>query len=105
MIRGAKLFLFTSLLEACPNTLIEAMSMGCVVVSSDRPPMREIAGESVLYFRSEDPADLADKIHDAYGMAEEAASRYRSAAHGRSLGFSWKESAHRLVSVLEEAAG
>jgi len=105
LIRNAKLVLFSTLLEACPNTLIEAMSMGCVIISSDRPPMREIAGDSVLYFRSEDPADLADKIHDACGMAEEAASLFRSAAHRRSLGFSWKESARRLVSALEEAAG
>ena len=105
LIRGAKLFLFPSLLEACPNTLIEAMTMGCVVVSSDRPPMREIAGDSVLYFRSEDPADLAEKIHDACGLTEEAASLFRSSAHRRSLGFTWEESARRLVSVLEEAAG
>jgi glycosyltransferase involved in cell wall biosynthesis len=105
LIRGAKLFLFPTLLEACPNALIEAMSMGCVVVSSDRPPMREIAGDSVLYFRSEDPGDLAEKIHDACGMSEAAASFVRSAAHRRSLGFSWEKSARRLVSVLEAAAG
>ncbi|PWB42322.1 MAG: hypothetical protein C3F19_04445, partial [Rhodocyclales bacterium] len=50
LMRSSRLFLFATLLEACPNTLIEAMTMGCLVASSNRPPMPEIAADSVLYF-------------------------------------------------------
>lgn len=51
---GATALLFPSLNEGFGWPLIEAQSCGCPVITSNRPPMTEIAGESALYV---DPAN------------------------------------------------
>lgn len=104
LMRSAKVFLFPSLLEACPNTLLEALAMGCVILSSDRPPMREVAGDAVCYFDPLDPSDIAKKIVEAGRMSSQQIATIKSAARERSDLFTWEETATRLVKVLEEAA-
>lgn len=51
---GATALLFPSLYEGFGWPLIEAQSCGCPVITSNRPPMTEVAGSSALYI---DPAD------------------------------------------------
>lgn len=51
---GAAALLFPSLYEGFGWPLIEAQSCGCPVITSNRPPMTEVAGDSALYI---DPAD------------------------------------------------
>lgn len=51
---GATALLFPSLYEGFGWPLIEAQSCGCPVITSNRPPMTEVAGESTLYI---DPAN------------------------------------------------
>jgi glycosyltransferase involved in cell wall biosynthesis len=104
LMRSAKLFLFASLLEACPNTLIEALTEGCVILSSNRPPMREVAGDAVVYFDPLDPANIATRIVEASRMSGQEITSIRAAAIQRSRQFTWLESATRLRKVLEEAA-
>ena len=104
LMRSARLFLFPSLLESCPNTLIEALTEGCVILSSNRPPMREVAGDAAIYFDPLDPANIATKIVEASQMSERQITSIRAAAIERSRRFTWLESATRLRKVLEEAA-
>ncbi len=51
---GAAALLFPSLYEGFGWPLIEAQSCGCPVITSNRPPMDEVAGSAALYI---DPAD------------------------------------------------
>jgi glycosyltransferase involved in cell wall biosynthesis len=51
---GATALLFPSLYEGFGWPLIEAQSCGCPVITSNRPPMTEVAGSAALYI---DPAD------------------------------------------------
>jgi glycosyltransferase involved in cell wall biosynthesis len=51
---GATALLFPSLYEGFGWPLIEAQSCGCPVITSNRPPMTEVAGPAALYI---DPAD------------------------------------------------
>lgn len=51
---GAAALLFPSLNEGFGWPLIEAQSCGCPVITSNREPMTEVAGEAALYV---DPAD------------------------------------------------
>ncbi len=59
-------FMFPSLYEGLPLTLIEAISCGTVPVCMDRPPMREVMDEDMGYFcdRFESRA-YADVVLDA----------------------------------------
>jgi glycosyltransferase involved in cell wall biosynthesis len=63
MIRDAKFFIFPSYNENMSIMLLEAASTRTPVICSDIPENKVIFNEEeVLYFRSEDHKDLADKI-------------------------------------------
>jgi glycosyltransferase involved in cell wall biosynthesis len=63
MIREAKFFIFPSYNENMSIMLLEAASVRTPIICSDIPENKVIFNhEEVLYFRSEDHLDLADKI-------------------------------------------
>jgi len=67
---GALAFLFPSLEEGFGWPILEAQACGCLVITSDRPPMTEIAGAGAILVDPED-AEAAARIIDArIGEAE-----------------------------------
>lgn len=56
---GADLGVFASSCENMPNILLEMMSMGLPVASSNRGPMPEILGKAGVYFDPEKPEEIA----------------------------------------------
>ena len=54
---GAAALLFPSLYEGFGWPLIEAQSCGCPVITSNRPPMTEVAADAALYI---DPANESE---------------------------------------------
>jgi glycosyltransferase involved in cell wall biosynthesis len=64
---NATINIFASQTENCPFILLEAMASGQAVLSSNRPPMPELAGDSVAYFDPEDPDDLVASIRKYLG--------------------------------------
>jgi len=60
--QNAKVSLFASSCENCPNILLEAMAAGRPVLSSNYPPMPEIAGSGARYFDPYNPNELADAL-------------------------------------------
>jgi glycosyltransferase involved in cell wall biosynthesis len=102
LMRSSRLFLFSTLLEACPNTLIEAMSQRCLIACSDRQPLREIAGDSVIYFDPVNPVSIAETIIKTYEMNRESADAIREKAGDRSRIFDWKNTAAKLLNTLSE---
>lgn len=69
LIARSRAFLFGSLVENCPNALLEAMALAKPILSSDRSSMPEFAGDTVLYINPEQPSDIAAGLerilHDA----------------------------------------
>ena len=59
---NATINIFASQTENCPFILLESMASGRPVLSSNRPPMPELAGDSVMYFDPTNPDSLADSI-------------------------------------------
>lgn len=60
--RFAYINIFASSCENCPNILLEAMSAGRPVLSSNVMPMPEFGGESVIYFSPYSADDLYEKM-------------------------------------------
>jgi len=58
----AKLNIYASECENCPNILLEALGAGRPLLVSDKQPMPEFGGDAAVYFDASSPADLADKI-------------------------------------------
>ncbi len=63
---GATLLLFPSLQEGFGWPILEAQSCGCAVATSDRDPMREIAGEAAILLDPADAVSAADTIAAAW---------------------------------------
>lgn len=62
LYKFADLFIFPSLIEGFGLPPCEAVSMGCPVILSDIPVLKEIFGDSGFYFNPYDENDLADSI-------------------------------------------
>lgn len=95
--------LFTSICESCPNVLLEAMASGLPLIVSNRPPMPEFAGGSVLYVDPTRPDDLADRMvqlledHDLRARLGQEAER-------RARRFEWRDTAAQTWDAILQLA-
>jgi glycosyltransferase involved in cell wall biosynthesis len=62
LVRSARLFVFPSTVEAMSMMLLEAAFTGVPIVSSDIPENVAVLPEQALFFRSNDPGDLGEKM-------------------------------------------
>lgn len=103
MMRDSDVFLFSSTLEACPFTLLEAMRQEVPIVATTAPPMREFCGDAALYV---EPTDGDAFGEAAYRVATDPdlRERLRRAARARAGRFRWEDSVRRLVDSLVKAS-
>jgi glycosyltransferase involved in cell wall biosynthesis len=67
---GALALLFPSLAEGFGWPVLEAQACGCLVITSDRAPMTEIAGQGAILIDPENAAVAAQVIDSRIGEAE-----------------------------------
>ncbi len=101
--RNAAAFITTSRAEACPNTVLEAMSNGAVSISGDNAPMPEFFGDAAVYYRLGNGASLASAIAAILSKSEAELSTVRGAAFRRAADFTWQRTADRTVAELQKA--
>ena len=96
-------FIMTSRVEACPNIVLEAMSHGCICVSTDSPPMPEIFGDSAIFYESEDGDALTLAIQTVLDWDNDQRMRAAERAVKRGECFSWDICVEKIVSSLAKA--
>ncbi|HFD87036.1 MAG TPA: glycosyltransferase family 1 protein [Gammaproteobacteria bacterium] len=92
--QNAKINIFASESENCPNILLEMMASGRPVACSNYPPMPEFGQDAVAYFDPEDPdtlADVIDKLLGSRSLCEKLS--YRSVEISRS--YQWRDAARQ----------
>ena len=62
---SACIYVLSSRWEGMPLVLVEAMSHGLPIVSSDLPVCKEILGDFGLFFKNGDIRELAQRMEDA----------------------------------------
>lgn len=94
------IFVFPSLLESFGHGLLEAMGNGMPCVSSDLSTSRELGGDCVIYHKTNDPVDCAEKIMH---VIKDASLRgdLGKRAQQRSRLFSWDHHVEALEQVFE----
>ncbi len=95
----AKINIFASECENCPNILLEALSAGRPLFSSNYPPMPEFGGDAAVYFDPGKPEQLAEKIFsiiDNSSMMDELATK----AKMRSMHYQWSVAARKTWEVI-----
>jgi glycosyltransferase involved in cell wall biosynthesis len=88
----AKINIFASTCENCPNILLEAMGAGRPTLVSEYQPMPEFGGDAVTYFDPKSPMDLAEKLA-AIIDCPDTLDAMAVNARNQSLLFDWKKTA------------
>jgi glycosyltransferase involved in cell wall biosynthesis len=98
--KNALALVFPSLMEGFGLPTLEAMSMGCLVVASDIPSVREVCQDAPIYFNPLDRDDLTQKL---LTVLKNEISYDSNIAKGlnRAAFFSWEKLAKETVKVYE----
>ena len=101
LYQAASVFLFPSFEEGFGIPVLEAMSHGVPVVTSNVSSMPEVGGEAALYVDPYSAADIAQKVRQA---VEDVALREDLVQRGiaRAKEFTWRRTAEATLAVYDE---
>jgi glycosyltransferase involved in cell wall biosynthesis len=88
LYQEASLFVFPSLVENCPNILLEAMASKCPVVTSNISPMPEFCGSAVRYFNPICSESIAREIEETL-QDQELISKMKDRSIKQVQGLTW----------------
>lgn len=101
---NCRAFAMTSRVEACPNTVLEALSHGTLSVSSTLPPMPEFFGDGALYYKAGNEGELASRLAEIMALDDRARDDLAGRARARAALFSWSDTARGTIAVLRTAS-
>jgi glycosyltransferase involved in cell wall biosynthesis len=104
LMRTAKAFVFASRVEACPFTVLEALSEGAAIVTSSAGPMPELCADAAMYFDPSDAYGLADAVKRVLTDAD-LRTALRQRARARAGVFNWGDVVARLAACFRRAGG
>jgi glycosyltransferase involved in cell wall biosynthesis len=101
--KSADGFIFASSCENMPIILIEAMTSGLPIASSDMGPMPEVLGEAGFYF---DPLKTDDIYMVVKQMLDSAELRTRKSleSYNKSINYTWKDCSEKTFEYLSKIA-
>ena len=103
MMKNCDAFLFTSTLEACPFTLLEAMKTGTPIIASNADPMPEFCGDAAVIVDPNDADAFAAAAYEVVS-SKELQESLKLKGKCRAEEFTWERSIKKLVTVLDRAA-
>lgn len=101
----AKLYKFStasiipSLMEGFGLTTLEAMSLGSLVIASDIPSIKEIAGDTVHYFKPTDVLSLVASMEEVSNLSEKKRHEMVQTSKKHVEKFSWEKTAKLTLDV------
>jgi alpha-1,3-rhamnosyl/mannosyltransferase len=99
---NASAYVLPSLYEGFGLPALEALAVGCPLIASDIPPLREIAGDCAAYFPATDERALAGLMAQSLGGH---LPNLREAGLERAKLWSWENSVRDYVRVMTERIG
>lgn len=104
LYRLATCFVYPSVYEGFGLPVLEAMSCGTPVVSSDASSIPEIVGDAAFLVDPHDPRQLAGALLAIYNQPD-LRSDLGQRAHQQAERFSWKRTIIETLAVYEQVAG
>lgn len=101
IFNGAKAFIFPSLYEGFGIPILQAMACGVPVIASDIEVLREVGGESPLFFNPASEEDLCSKM-EVIIKDKEKTERMIESGLLRSKYFSWKKCAEETLREIKK---
>ena len=102
LYNAADLFVYPSIFEGFGLPVLEAMSCGTPVITSNTSSLPEVGGDAAIYF---DPFDAGDIARAMRAVVADPGLRSRLSARGlaRAKEFSWAATARKTVEAYERA--
>jgi len=101
---GALGFFFPSMDEGFGLPTLEALAAGCPTALSDIPVMREIAGDSAVYFGPKDAKSI-ELAFELFAGKDRALVELSRKGKERAASFSWEKTARETANVYERVLG
>ena len=99
LYRDASLFVYPSLYEGFGIPPIEAMSLGCPVITSGVTSMPEVCGDAAHYVDPTDEAELASAIERVLGD-ESYRRQLIEKGYQRCQRYGWQQSAEQMLEIV-----
>lgn len=97
--KNAMCFIFPTLYEGFGIPPVEALSMGCPVISSDSSCMKEVLRKQAIYFENNNKEALKKLL---IGLSNDAENMPRQLDDYQRTNYSYKVSAEKIISTLDE---
>jgi glycosyltransferase involved in cell wall biosynthesis len=104
LYRAASAFVFPSFCEGFGLPLLEALACGLPAAASDVSALPEVGGDAALYFRPEDPEDIAAKIIRLLSD-EDLRAALRARGRERARTFTWEKTATETLAFYKTVLG
>ncbi|WP_168196614.1 glycosyltransferase family 1 protein [Bdellovibrio sp. ZAP7] len=101
LFKKATAFVFPSLYEGFGIPVLEAMSLGCPVVTSNEGVLKEVTGEAALHASPHSPQEIAEKLEQLI-HSEELRSKMIKLGKEHSRRFTWKTCAEETLKVYQK---
>ena len=101
IMKNCNINIFASTCENLPNTLLEAMSFGFPILSSDRGPMKSILGNGAIYFNPEDSKEICKSIKKLVDSPS-LQKKIVKVALKKSESYNWKKTTNQTFEYLEK---
>lgn len=102
LYKNAACFIFPSLYEGFGIPPLEAMACGCPILAADIPAVKEVCGDSALYFDPQRPDQLAALVQEIMANMDLRQTLSLSGL-AQAEKFSWEQGALLNLAVLKEA--
>jgi len=99
LYRNASCYIASTEIEACPNTVIEALASSCPIVASKAHPLPEILSDSAMFYEPRNVSELGSAIGKVVTDSKLAASLSHSSWE-RARHFSWEACAKSTAKAL-----
>lgn len=102
VIKNCVLYVWPSLYEGFGLSPLEAMAKGIPVVSADHPCMREILGESAVYFDGKSVSDMAKTIKETIDN-KDLKIKMADSGYEQIKKYSWIKMAKETLAIYKKA--
>ena len=100
LMRGAAVYVLPSLYEGFGIPVLEALASKIPVIAADNSSLREVGGESVIYFNAKKPSELATKIREV--LSDDDLRQNLIQKGGEQIKkFSWEKCAEETLDYLK----
>ncbi|CAN5210380.1 glycosyltransferase family 1 protein [soil metagenome] len=101
LYKNAVATIIPSLMEGFGLPVLEAMANDSLVLASDIPSLKEVAGDAALYFDPLAVADISAKIRHIVESGPSSFNEYRKKGLSKAAEFTWTVMAQKTLTVYE----